>query len=118
MKILTLNNKATHVLVLATAIFGIQLSTCTINVNAQTSEAEQINQMVRDAWREGDSLINQSLEQERQYISRLSCSQLKSEAIEYQKAGDRMADQGYTSQAQGYYNSAGRRADAYSRNCR
>jgi hypothetical protein len=29
-----------------------------------------------------------------------------------------MAAQGYASQAQGYYASAGRRADAYSRNCR
>ena len=61
---------------------------------------------------------NQSLKQERQYISRISCSQLMSEAIDYEKAGDYLAAQGYISQAQGYYNSGQRRADAYLRNCR
>ena len=117
MKFLTIN-KATRVLILAGSIFGLQATVGTVNTNAQSSEVQQTNQMVNDAWSEGTNLINQSLEQERQYISRLSCPQLRSEAIEYQKAGDRMAAQGYASQAQGYYASAGRRADAYSRNCR
>ena len=116
MKILT-SNKATHIFVLTTAIFGIQATVGAINTNAQSSEVQELNEMIRGYSREADALINQSLEQERQHISRLSCPQLRSEAIELEKAGDRMADQGYTSQAQGYYASAGRRSYAYSRNC-
>ena len=115
MKFLT-TDKTTHLLVFATTIFGIQVTAYPINSNAQTME--EIKQWEREAWREGNELINRSLEQERQHISGLSCSQLRSEAIDLEKAGDRMAAQGYTSQALGYYNSAERRADAYSRNCR
>ena len=117
MKFLT-SNKVTHVLILAGAIFGIQVTAYTSNANAQSSEVQQLNQTIRDISSEADNVINQSLKQERQYISRISCSQLMSEAIDYEKAGDYLAAQGYISQAQGYYNSGQRRADAYLRNCR
>lgn len=118
MKILT-SSKATHVLVLTTALLGIQMSTLAVNTNAQSVQdlLRQTDALVI----EGNELVRRALIEDEQKVSEMSCSRLKSEAREYDKQGDYWASQVnipyYAARAQGSWGYASRRLTEYTRRC-
>jgi hypothetical protein len=118
MKILTLN-KATHILVLTTALLGIQVPNSTINANAQS--VQDILRETDNLVRQGNELVRRALIEDQKKVSRMSCSRLKSEARKYDKQGDYWASQvnipHYAARAQGSWGYANRRLTEYNRRC-
>jgi hypothetical protein len=110
-------SKATHVLILAGAIFGFQTTISTINANADNPYMEPVLQLDKEVSR----FVDNELRKDQQRVSQMSCSQLKSEARQYRNRGNYWAAQvnvrGYAAQAEGNYLYEDRRLAEYSRRC-
>jgi hypothetical protein len=89
-------------------------------VKAQSDEVRGILRDVNNSWNEGETLIQRGAQENRSYVSRLTCQQLINEAKTYERRGNYWMGQdtiGSNPSARGSFEAAEMRYQEYSRKC-
>jgi hypothetical protein len=112
--------KKSLVFALSTIFLGIQTVVSIDNTSAQ-SNIQQIIDETNDLVNQGNQFADELIRQDQIRVSRLSCSQLRSEASFYARQGDLFAALGgraNNAKAEGNYAASQRRSEEFMKRCR